>query len=90
MFENKDYIALSLSDDSIRKKSFKRVNFWEFSTSEFSYQMYYSFFELTITFWDFPAMEPALEISKESPGDRFVRSCFYDIRFDSRTREATW
>jgi hypothetical protein len=25
MFENKDYISLSLSDDSVRSKSFKRV-----------------------------------------------------------------
>lgn len=40
MFENRDYIALSVSDDSVRKKSLKRVSFEENSfksTSENSY-----------------------------------------------------
>lgn len=34
MFENRDYISLSVSDDSIRKKSFKRVKIIKFSTSK--------------------------------------------------------
>lgn len=80
MFENTDYIALSMSDDSVRKKSLKRVNFrctsfdsivfFEGFCKVFVGFLGFFLFASSTCFFSLAAMEPAFEIPEEPLLDR--------------------
>jgi hypothetical protein len=94
MFENTDYISLSLTDESIRKKSLKRVR---------SGKIFHVFQIVIISclliaccastssspaFIFLPAMESAVEVPEEPASTLSLRSSRYHFRALRRARKA--
>lgn len=86
MFENRDYIALSVSDDSVRKKSLKRVSFdGGKNIPEVTHHPYLRGHSSSSV-----AMEPAIEVSEEPRNRGCLRLHLHDFHLDTRSAENGW
>lgn len=87
MFENRDYIALSVSDDSVRKKSLKRVSSFSGKYSEVHVR---KILICVDTLDLFIAMEPAVKVPEEPRYRGYMWSHLHDFHPYPRPAEDGW